>query len=525
MTQDIALTLAAAQQKFVGGQLDEAAALLNGVLAAQPDHGEALEGLGYIAAKSGDYARAADLVTRALQVMPASRDQIYWAAEVCQLADRHDEAAALFERCLAQGPDHPPYLHGAALSLAKLGEHERALAMFERLLARNPSLFQVHYNRGNLLGTMGRYDEEIAAYRQAIALKPDFVRAHVNLGVALRDLHRFDEAMQQFKKAVTLDANDAGARTNRAQTNLLRGEFEHGWREYEWRWRDGSQSLEFDAALLWTGQQPLDGKTVLINREQGLGDTLQFVRYVGRLADAGARVVLRVQDVLVPLLQDYPGVAQLIGDSDAVPAFDYHVPLLSLPFAFRMRAADIPATVPYLRADPGRLAQWDDVFEARSATGVPRVGVVWSGSRGHLNDHNRSLKLAQLAPLFDANAAFVSLQKDVRDCDRDTLAQHVRLRDVSDRLVTFADTAALVSRLDVVISVDTSVAHLAGALGKPVWIALPFTPDWRWQLERSDSPWYPQARLFRQTVRGDWSNVLSDLENALNAWPALPGNP
>lgn len=518
MTQDIARALATAQEKFAAGQLDEASGLLNDVLAGHPDHSEALEGLGYVEAKKGDYARAADYVTRALETTSPGPDQVYWAAEVCQLAERHAEAVALFERCLAHQPDHPQSLHGAALSLAKLGEYERALALFDRLLARHPSLFQAHYNRGNLLGNMGRYDAEIAAYRQAIALKPDFVLAHVNLGVALRDLHRFDEAMQQFKKAVALDPNDPGARTNRAQTNLLRGEFEHGFREYEWRWRDGRQTLDFEVASLWTGKEPLTGKTVLVNREQGFGDTLQFVRYVGRLADAGARVVLRVQDALVPLLQEFPGVAQLAGESDPVPAFDYHVPLLSLPFAFHTRGADIPATIPYLHADPVRRAQWDDVFDALGAIQRPRVGIVWSGSRGHLNDHNRSIGLARLAPLFEANATFVSLQKDVRDSDRDTLAQRTSLRDVSDRLVTFADTAALISHLDVVISVDTSVAHLAGALGKPVWIALPFTPDWRWQLDRSDSPWYPQARLFRQTVRGDWTNVVNDLRQALDNW-------
>jgi len=519
MTQDIANTLATAQHKFIAGQLTEAADLLHSILALDPEHGEALEGLGYIAAKQGEHQRAADYVTRALQSMAASPEQIYLAAHVCQLAERHADALALFERCLTHTPDHVPSLHGSALSLVQLGEHERALQRFERLTSRHPQLAEAHYNKGSLLGVMGRYDDEMAAYRRAIALKPDFVRAYVNLGVALRDLHRFDEALQQFKKALALDPNDAGARTNRAQTNLLLGEFEHGWREYEWRWRDGTVSHGFDAATLWTGAQAVAGKTVFVHHEQGFGDTLQFLRFAARLGAAGARVVVRVQDALLPLLQGYAGVAEVIGESAPVPPFDFHCPTMSLAFALKIRAADLATPGPYLHAEPARVAQWGGLFAA--APRRPRVGIVWSGNRGHLNDRNRSMRLEQLAGLFDANAQFVSLQKDVRDDDRACLARLVQrgpLRDVSERLASFADTAALIAQLDLVIAVDTAVAHLAGALGKAVWIALPFTPDWRWQLKRSDSPWYPGVRLFRQTLRGDWSNVVTEMGEALDAW-------
>jgi hypothetical protein len=376
---------------------------------------------------------------------------------------------------------------------------------------------------------MGRYEEEMAAYRRTIALKPDFVRAYVNLGVALRDLHRFDDALQQFKKALSIDPNDAGARTNRAQTNLLLGEFEHGWREYEWRWRDGTVSHGFDPARLWTGAQPVAGKTVFVHHEQGFGDTLQFLRFTDRLSAAGARVVLRVQDALLSLLHGYPGVAEVIGETAPVPPFDYHCPTMSLAFALKIRAAGIPTQMPYLHADAARIAQWDGLFEGRPRR--LRVGIVWSGNRGHLNDRNRSMRLEQLDALFDAEADFVSLQKDVGEADRDTLAQLVQrgaLRDVSERLASFADTAALIAQLDLVIAVDTAVAHLAGALGKPVWITLPFTPDWRWQLNRSDSPWYPGVRLFRQTLRGDWSNVIGEIREALDAkahpteWAPVP---
>lgn len=521
MTLNIAATLDAAHRQFVAGHLDEARRLLEEAVDQAPDHGEALEGLAHVAARQGDYARAADCAARLLQGRAegaVSHEQYFWAAQLCQLAQRHGEAIGLFERCLARAPDHPALLHGLAMSLVQNGEHERALATLDRLSARHPQLHEAHYNRGKLLGTLGRYDDEMAAYRRAIAIKPNFTPACVNLGVALRDLHRFDEALAQFRQALAIDPNDVGARTNRAQTNLLLGEFEHGWREYEWRWRDGTATHGFPDATLWKGPkaQPPAGRTLFVHHEQGLGDTLQFVRYVDLLADAGARVVLRVQDALLPLLRDYPGTVAVIGEHDAVPAFDWHCPLLSLPFAFGTRAAGIPAKTPYLAADAARLPQWHDVMAAAGER--PRVGIAWSGSRTHVNDVNRSMRVTQLAPLFDTPVCFVSLQKDVRDEDRACLAETPALLDVSHRLDTYADTAALVAQLDLVISVDTSVAHLAGALGKPVWIALPFTPDWRWQLGRTDSPWYGEARLFRQPARGDWASVVANLRAALDGF-------
>ena len=518
MNHDIAQSLADAQQKFTAGQYDEAAALLNGILSVDPNHNEALEALGYVAAKQGDYARAADYAWRAAQPASTNPQQLHFAAHICQLAGRHADALVLFERVLTAFPDHAESLHGAAMSLVATGEHARALQRLARLAQRYPQSAEVQYNRGTLLGQMERYDEELAAYRQAIALKPNFVRAYVNLGVALRDLHRFDEALQQFKKAVSIDTNDAGARTNRAQTNLLLGEFEHGWREYEWRWLDGTMSHGLPDATLWTGKQPLDGKTLLVHAEQGFGDTLQFIRFVGRLSAMGARVIVRVQDALLPLLRGFPGTAEVIGETMPQPAFDYHIPMLSLAFALKVREADLHIESPYVHADPQLAAQFADVFAQDDVR--PRVGIVWSGSRTHLNDRNRSIPLAQCMPLFDARAQFVSLVKDVREGDRaavDELVARGVLRDVSDRLTSFAETAALVAQLDLVIAVDTAVAHLAAALGKPVWIALPFTPDWRWQLKREDSPWYPQMRLFRQAKRNEWSDVVQQLRAALDA--------
>jgi tetratricopeptide (TPR) repeat protein len=520
MSHDFEPTLAEAQRHYAAGRFDEAARLLQSVLASAPDHGEAHAGLGFIAARQGDHARAAAHLVEASTRIPMPVDDLNFAAQVCQSAQRHDDAIALFERCLAQLPNHIASLHGAAMSLVQVGDLPRALEKLEHLCKLQPQSAEAHYNRGTLLGQMERFDDERTAYEQAIRLKPRFVPAYTNLGVALRDLGRFDDAMLQFKKALAIDPNDAGARTNRAQTNLLRGEFEHGWREYEWRWRDGTMSHGLPESTQWTGAQPIAGKTVFVHQEQGFGDTLQFVRFVERLTAMGARVVLRVQDALLPLLQHYRGAADVIGERAPVPAFDYHIPMLSLPLALKLREADFDTAGPYLHAPESLVAQWDDLFA--QASGRPRVGIVWSGSRMLLNDRNRNraIPLEQLQPLFDAQADFVSLQHDVRDSDRAYLAEiETRgvLRDVAPRLTSFADTAALIARLDLVIGVDTAVVHLAGGLGKPVWIALPFMPDWRWQLERSDSPWYATARLFRQPARGDWTGVIASLRARLEA--------
>ncbi|NIE67133.1 tetratricopeptide repeat protein [Burkholderia sp. Ax-1719] len=516
--------IAQAQQHFTAGRFDAAGQVLQSILQTTPDHAGALEAMSFVWSARSDYVRAAEFAWRAALPAATTADQLQHAARICQLAQRHADAVALYDRLLVLVPDHAASLHGAAMSLVQLEQGEAALEYFARLTRRNPKAPEVHYNRGTLLGQLGRYDEELDAYRRAIELKPDFVAAWTNLGVALRDLHRFDDALRHFKKALSIDNNDAGARTNRAQTNLLLGEFEHGWREYEWRWRDGTMSHGLPDATQWKGQ-PLAGKTVFVHAEQGFGDTVQFVRFVERLHGQGANVIVQVQDELVELLQGVAGAASVIGKASPVPAFDYHLPMLSLPHALALRKEDFAPSGAYLHVDDATRATWSDVIgveEGVEAGGKRRlrVGVVWSGNTTHLNDRNRSMPLTELLPLFGADARFISLQKDLRERDRasfDDLVQRGRLIDAGPRLTTFSATAALIAQLDLVIAVDTAVAHLAGALGKPVWIALPFTPDWRWQMHREDSPWYAKARLFRQTRRNVWEDAVKALCKAIDA--------
>jgi hypothetical protein len=403
-----------------------------------------------------------------------------------------------------------------ALALRRIAEGDAAGALGHmtealRLAPQHPG---VHYNLGQIYGAMERHEDEIACYRRAIERKPDFADAYVNLGVALRDLGRFEEAFHAFKRALRIDPDHAGARTNRAQTNLLLGRYEQGWSEYEWRWKDGHQSHAIPGEL-WTGRAPLAGKRLLVHAEQGLGDTIQFIRYVGVARSLGAHVVLRVQDALLPLLSGYADAGEVIGESSLLPDFDLQIPLLSLPAALGSRCPGIPSTVPYLQAATGPRNEWAAKLDQHPSSGgrKARVGLVWSGSRTHLNDRYRSMRLEDWQPILAADVQVVSLQKDVRETD--VLANLPAILDAGPELADFADTAGLIANLDVVVTVDTAVAHLAGAMGVPVWIALPARADWRWQLERSDSPWYPSARLFRQTRLGDWGPVVADVVRRL----------
>lgn len=396
-----------------------------------------------------------------------------------------------------------------------------------RLAPDHPLL---HYNLGQIYGGLHRHHEEIQCYQRAVALKPDFADAYVNMGVALRDLQCFDEAFDAFKQALRIHPDHAGARTNRAQTNLILGNFEHGWREYEWRWQDGHQR-HVVTGTLWNGKTSIQGKRLLIHAEQGLGDTIQFVRYIDLLQGLGATLILRVQTPLVELLTNYPGLSSILDEASALPEFDLHIPLLSLPYALYGRHPGIPAAHHYLLAGAtgvcewaARLVQWSDTLaqhdihtDLRSNDKPLKVGICWSGNPHHLNDLNRSMALADLEPILNKKCALVSLQKEIREADQLTVCAHPEILNAGMALNSFADTAALICNLDLVVTVDTSVAHLSGALGVETWVLLPEPPDWRWLLKRNDSPWYPNMRLFRQQQRGDWQPVVQAVCERLDA--------
>ena len=400
-------------------------------------------------------------------------------------------------------------------ALAGLGRLEEALASLDRALALRPDFTEGLSNRGNVLRALGRYDEAMADYRHALAIRPDSVVALNNLGVTFNGLNRCDEALAKFDEALAISPNHAEVHFNRSLLSMTAGDLREGWREYEWRWRQQSwadRRRNFPQPL-WLGGEPLAGKTILLHAEQGFGDTLQFVRYAPLVARRGARVILEVQPPLKALLAGIEGATAVLGQGEPLPAFDLQCPLMSLPHAFGTALDTIPADIPYLHVPSYRLAKW------RARLGEPqrmRVGIAWEGSTAHKNNRNRSIALERFAALLSVpDVEFVSLQTNLGAADTAALRAHANVTMVGDELVDFADTAAVVALLDLVVSVDTSTVHLAGGLGKPVWALLPFSPDFRWLLERADTPWYPGARLFRQPRPGDWESVLDRVRREL----------
>ena len=438
---------------------------------------------------------------------------------------RYNEAVAACDRALALAPDYAEAHCNRGNALHGLQQFDEALASFNRALALRPAYADALCNRGATLHALKRYDEALAACDRCIASQPGHAQAHCNRGATLQDLMRCDEALASYDRALALRPDFAGAHNNAALCRLLVGDYERGWQEHEWRWQTdqlASETRRFSQPL-WLGSGELDGKTVLLHAEQGFGDTLQFCRYVPLVAARGARVVVEVQGPLRELMCRLEGATQVISRGEPLPAFDLHCPLLSLPLALRTRLETIPVQVPYLAAPESKVRGWGDRFAAHNK---PRIGLVWAGNpRKELPNCNRidavrSMEFAKFAPLLDlSDCEFYSLQKGgdaVAQLRDSPLRQHVV--DWTDDLHDFSDTAALIENLDLVIAVDTAVAHLAGALNKPFWLLNRYNTCWRWLLDREDSPWYPTARLFRQDAGMRWEGVVERVRAALHEY-------
>jgi Glycosyltransferase family 9 (heptosyltransferase) len=368
-----------------------------------------------------------------------------------------------------------------------------------------------------ILQKLEHHEEALAFFGKALALKPDFPPALNDRAATLVALRRIDEAFDDIDRAIALDPECPDYHWNRALFQLLVGDFDEGWQGREWG-RQCAQVGFVDRKFTkphWFGEEPIAGKTILLHTDEGLGDSIQYARYAPLVAKLGARVILEVAAPLHALMKGMEGVSLCLPRTmgDELPEFDLHCPLGALPLAFKTRLATIPASPCYLPPLPeARLRVWQDRLGAHDRL---RIGLVWSGNPGHGNDHNRSMPLRVMGPLHDAPARFVSLQKDPRADDKATLLERTDIVDLTAHLTDFAETAALISCLDLVITVDTSVAHLAAALGRPTWILLPYTPDYRWLLDRDDSPWYPSVRLFRQDESRDYASVIARVREEL----------
>lgn len=380
-----------------------------------------------------------------------------------------------------------------------------------------PNLAQALSTRGSVLNGLKRYDEALASYDRALAVWPDNAEIYFNRAHTLTTLKRFDEASANYDRAIALRPDYANAHLNDALVKLLTGDFARGWAKYEWRLKMelAASSMRNFPQPLWLGDETIREKTILVHSEQGFGDAIQFCRYVPFVAERAARVIFEVARPLQKLMADFAPSARVISRGDPLPDFDVQVPILSLPFAFGTRLETIPSVTPYLQASLQSATKWNARLGPKAGS---RIGIAWSGNPENTRDRERSIGLRSLLPLLDVEATFVSLQKGIRAADADLLREHGGILHLADELEDFSDTAGLISQLDLVISVDTGVAHLAGALGKPVWIMVTYIPDWRWLLDRDDSPWYPTARLFRQANIDDWEGVIARVGDALRGF-------
>ncbi len=455
---------------------------------------------------------------KAIALQPDYAAAWYNHGTALQTLKQFEAALASYDQTLVLQPDFTDAHVNRGIVLQELKRSEAALSSYDQAIALRPDYAKAWFNRGITLKELGRMDAAIASYDRAISLQPNYPEAYSNRGIILRELRELDAALASYDQAIMWQPDYAEAYWNKSLVLLLNGDFAQGWRLYEWRWKRTtftSPQRNFSQPL-WLGKESLHGKTILLHSEQGLGDAIQFCRYVALIAKMGARLVLEVESSLIGLFQQLDGVSELVEKGATLPAFDFHCPLLSLPLACNTSIDSIPGNQQYLRADPKKITLWAARLGTKSRK---RVGIVWSGNVLHKNDANRSLKLAELMARLPQDVEYVSLQNEVRDTDKEALAANPHVRHFGSELAEFTDTAALCELMDIVISVDTSVAHLSGALGKPTWILLPHVPDWRWLLDRVDSPWYASAKLYRQKTLGDWDSVLknikADLVNAL----------
>jgi tetratricopeptide (TPR) repeat protein len=495
------------------GRRDEAIDLMSRVVSLDADYAEAHNNLGILLKERGQWDQAIAAFERAVAAVPDYAEAYQNLCVTLRTRGRLDEAIATCRAWLAVSPGSVDAYNFLGIAMREVGRPDEAIAAYRQVAALSPQVPVAHNNLGVVLKDNGYFDEAIAAYRAAIALRPDYTEAYSNLGNVLRNVRRLDEAVSAHRQAIALGPDAALAHFNLGITLLAQGNFKDGWAEYEWRLRDAAYPQRNFHQPRWNGEA-LDGRTLLIHAETGFGDSIQFIRYLPLAAGRGGNVIVECQPELRRVFQSIPAQFQIITRGQPLPAFDLHCPLFSLPFVFKTTLESIPRDVPYLFADSDSLVSWRDRL-ALPTTGL-KIALNWAGNPAFRGDRLRSLSLDVLAPLANVcGVTFYSIQKGGAHRQVDNPPAGLRLIDLSPQINDFADTAAVISLADLVITTDTSVAHLAGALGRPVWIMLQYVADWRWLLDRQDSPWYPSMRLFRQPGKGDWSSVIDCVAAAL----------
>lgn len=501
------------------GDHDAAATLYRQVLEAQPDHADSLRLLGVIECQRGNHAAAVLLLQAALKVDPGSAKSLNRLGNAFRKLRRLEDAIASFDCAIALNPAYAKAFNNRGNTFTEMRRFPEALASYDNAIANDPCFADALKNRGDVLQRLRRLEEAVASYDHAVALLPDFAEALNNCGCALHELNRLDEALARFDRAISLKPDFANAYVNRGMTTLLSGKLQRGWTDLEWRWKANSVAGKFPAvdASLWRGES-LAGRRILVWPEQGLGDVIQFVRYLTLIAQRGAEVVFLAPAKLARLLGRHSQGVEVVDSLEGLAPFDFQCALMSVPLRYSTDLPTVPAAIPYLRPEKELVDRWamhlrNDGF---------RIGIVWQGNPNRSLDLGRSIPLVEFVPLARIpGVRLISLQK-AHGLDQLTglpADSNVELLpdDFDGGPDAFIDTAAVMANLDLIISSDTSVAHLAGALGRPAWIALRHVPEWRWLTSRSDSPWYPTMQLFRQTGQGNWKTVFDEIGIALRS--------
>jgi hypothetical protein len=490
--------------------IGKAIALNSGKAAFYSDRGLALQQLKQFDAALEHYDKAI-AIQPSLAITHLNRGNVLKELRQPEAAVESYETAALL---LEKETNSSEALHQLGLMAFERKEYERTVELIDKAIALNSDSAAFYSDRGLALQRLKRLEKALESYDKAIAIRSDIAIIHLNRGNVLKELRHLDAAVESYDQAIFVKPDYATAHWNKSLEQLILGDFDKGWKSYEWRWKEDSfpsPRRNFPHPL-WLGKESLQGRTILLHSEQGLGDTIQFCRYIPLVADVGGRVVVEVEQPLIALLQQLAGVSEFVVKGSPLPAFELQAPLLSMPLAFKTKLDTIPCTQKYLVADSRKVAEWQQKLGPKS---MPRIGLVWSGRPEHQNDHIRSMKLSELVQYLPTGLDYVALQKEIRPSDWETLESHNNIAWYGKELKDFADTAALCELMDLVISVDTSVAHLSGALSRLTWVLLPFIPDWRWLLKREDSPWYKSVKLYRQTTEDDWSNVLHRVKHDL----------
>jgi tetratricopeptide (TPR) repeat protein len=495
------------------GRLGDAISSYKRAVALNPDFALAYNNLGNAFQEHRQYDEALNCFDLALKIDPVFADAHFNRGNALQDLRRFADAVVAYDKSIQIYPGFIQSLNNRGNALLQLNRLEDALLSLESAIELAPSHFEAINNKGNVLQKQGRYHDAVSCYEQALAINPNYVLAISNIGNAYKCLGDFENSIRYYNKALEIDSRFAEANFNKSLLLLLLADFDAGLPMYEWRWkRKNAESIKYPKVPLWQGED-ISKKSIYVYPEQGFGDFIQYVRYIFDLKNIAGKVILEVPEALYELLLPIFGLGcTLIKPGLDTPRFDYRCPIMSLPLAFKTDLNSIPGPVSYLSVSQEKSAEWLVKLGEKTR---PRIGLIWSGNPAHQLDQQRSIPLSVFAPILDMPFEFYALQKDIRSDDAETLLRYSNLKDFSSELEDFTDTAALVLAMDLVVAVDTSVAHLAGALGKRFFLLLPTVPDSRWLLNLDHSPWYPSAELLRQEKLGEWDFVIRQLHTKL----------